>query len=74
LDEISRKVQTAISPPPERPWTGQESCETMEFERRCEMTWLFIAAVVGAIVLLTMAAFADVEERHRRNDGAPKAV
>ncbi len=38
------------------------------------MTWLFIADVVGAVVLLTMAAFADIEERHRKDGGAPRAA
>jgi hypothetical protein len=38
------------------------------------MTWLFIAAVVGAVVLLTMAVFADAEERHHRDGGTPRAA
>lgn len=38
------------------------------------MWWLFVAAVVGAVALVAMAGWADMEERHRKGGGTPKAV
>lgn len=36
------------------------------------MTWLFVAAFVGAVVLLAMAGLADVDERHHRKGGGAR--
>lgn len=38
------------------------------------MWWLFVAALAGAVFLFAMAGWADMEERHRKNGGAPKPV